>query len=308
MRSSIQAVLLTAAATTASAAVLPPSSPLVLYPSSPSQQSPVIATLAPSLQTAIIATNLTLPPPALLGDFPGHEHFKVKIQLGAIFLPPASVLLNVLNFMSTIAHQTYDQKLAPRTYSTPGYRDVQITSFAWTEPRFLLWAIFYAVDYMITYARFHEVLLELYWDENVVGRLKVAAGGPYLISAGGEATQDLVPSAQSNTTTASTAGESVNVRGGASDSDIVVPLAAANASAAALSVRPPYTVRYQSLPGATKVSRNDLFELFYAAIVHVAQYNSGSLMREFQTKSPNEKLLLSMKEHELGCQVSRELT
>ena len=157
---------------------------------------------------------------------------------------------------------------------------------------------------MINYARFHEVLLDLYWEDSVVGRLKVGVGTPVSISAGGEAMQDLVSSAQSNATTATTGGESVKAGGGVSDSDIVVPLAALNASAAALSVRAPYSISFESIAGATKVSRNDLFEAFYAAIIHVAQYNVGSLMREFQSKSPNEKVLLRMKEQELGCQVS----
>ena len=156
---------------------------------------------------------------------------------------------------------------------------------------------------MINYARFHEILLELYWQDMVVGRVKVGAGTPRSISAGGEATQDLVSSAQSNATMATTGGESVKAGGGVSDSDIVVPLAALNASAAALSVRPPYSINFESIPDATKLNRNDLFEAFYAAIIHVAQYNVGSLMREFQSNSPNEKVFLHMKEHELGCQV-----
>ena len=156
---------------------------------------------------------------------------------------------------------------------------------------------------MIRNARFHEVLVELYWEDNVVGRLKIGAGTPRSISAGGNATQDLVSSAQSNTTMATTGGKSAQAGGVVSDSDIVVPLETFNASAAALSVRDPYSIHLESIPGATKVNRNDLFELFYAAIVHIAQYNSGSLMREFQSKSPNGKLLLSMKEQELGCQV-----
>ena len=295
MRSRIQIVLLTAAATIASAAVLPPPSPLVLNPSSPSQQPPVIATLTPSLlQTTTIATNSTLTPPLLATDFPGHEHFKINFQLGTIFLPPESVLLNVLQFMSIVARQTFDQKLAPRTYSTPGYRNVQITSFAWTEPRFLLWGIFYVIDFMIDSARFHEVLVELYWENNVVGRLKIAAGAPRSISEVGEATQDL----------ATTGDESVKAEGGVSDHNTVVPLATLNASAAAISVRPPYSIYYEGIPDATKVNRNDLFELFYAAIDHVAQYSVGSLMREFQTTSPNGQVMLRMKELELGCQVS----
>ena len=291
MRSRIQIVLLTAAATIASAAVLSPPSPLVLNPSSPSQQPPVIATLTPSLlQTSTTATNSTL---LRATDFPGHEHFKINFQLGTIFLPPESVLLNVLQFMSIIARQTYDQKLAPRTYSTPGYRNVQITSFAWTEPRFLLWGIFYTIDFMIHSARFHEALVELYWEDNVVGRLKIAAGIPRSTSEGGEPTQDL----------ATTGGESVKADGGVSDNNTVVPLTALNASAAAVSVRHPYSIYYEGIPDATKVNRNDLFEVFYAAINHVAQYNVGSLMREFQSTSPNEQVMLRMKEQELGCQV-----
>ena len=228
--------------------------------------------------------------------------------MGTNLLPPESLLLNVLYFMSIIARQTYDQKFTPRSFSTPGYRDVRIYSYAWTESRFLLWGIVYIIDYMIAYARFHEALVNLYWEDNLVGRLKIAAGTPGSISAGDEATQDLVSAAQSNTTMATTGGESVKVGGGVSNSDIVVPLAALNASAAPLSMWPPYSIHFENIAGATKVSRNDLFELFYIAITHVAQFNVGALMREFQSTSPNERLLLRMNEQELGCQVCREFT
>ena len=168
----------------------------------------------------------------------------------------------------------------------------------------MLWGVFYAIDYMINYARFHEVLLELYWQNAVVGRLKIGAGSPGSISAGGEATQDLVSSARLNTTMATTGGESIKAGGGVSDNNTVVPLAALNASAAAFSVRPPYSIDFESSADATKVNRNDLFELFYTAMIHVAQYSVGGLMREFQSTSPNQKVLLHMQEQELGCQVS----
>ena len=157
---------------------------------------------------------------------------------------------------------------------------------------------------MISTARFHEALVELYYKDKVVGRLQFAAGTPRSISKGGEATQDLVLSAQSNTTMSTTGGQSVKAEIGVSDGDTVVPLAAFNASAGALSVRPPYSISFERIAGATLVNRNDLFELFYAALTHVAQYSAGALMREFQAISPNGKVGLRMKEQELGCQVS----
>ena len=145
---------------------------------------------------------------------------------------------------------------------------------------------------MIRFARFHQAVMELYWEGNVVGKLSILAVKRTLAGSGEEETT-------------STGGSESEAGSSASEDSGLPLLLFSNASAStALSVPPEFSVGFENIPGATTVSRNDLFETFYAAMVHISQYSVGALLRNFESKSPNEKLTLHMEELELGCQVS----
>ena len=262
MKSIVQNVLTTA--TIASAAVLPPLD-LLSNPTALSQPS---LTLSPS-RFQPPTTNLSLP----FSSQPD-KGFKVSISIRDAFLPVDSALLNILYFMSIVASQDSDQELQPRSYSTPYYRDVKITSFNWTQARFLLWGVYYGVSYIVKHARFHDLRLDLYWENKLVGKINIAAS------------EEDEP-----------AGPGPEV-GNATNKDL-----AFNASTA-LPVAEGFRIVFERVAGATRVDRNDLFLAFCTAFLHIAQYPAGSQMQAFEVKSPNGKLSLYLHEHGIGCQVS----
>lgn len=202
--------------------------------------------------------------------------------------------MNVLYFMSLMSAQDSNKQLQPRTYSTPYYRDVEIRSYAYTEARFLLWGVYFGVEYMAKYLRFYEVSVELFWEERLVGKIKILA--PKRASnLGGGATMELVGQAESDGSGNDDTGVGL-VAGNVADTD-PVPL---NASAA-LSRPPVVTVHFAPIAGAVKVRRNDLFLCFYSAFLQVAQYPVGSPVQDFDTAAPNGKLSLHVQDFDLGC-------
>jgi len=102
------------------------------------------------------------------------KRFSISRKLDPTLLPVQPTLLNILHFMGLIAIQDFNEELAPRTYSAPGYRQVQITTYTWTEVRFLLWGIYIAAADMVEIVRFHAMTIDLYWDDKLVGRMRLA--------------------------------------------------------------------------------------------------------------------------------------
>ncbi len=277
------------AATIASAAVLPPSLLLELISNPTLSSQPLVATLTPSfLQTLI--TNLSLPS-SILPD----ARFKVSLSTDLTFLPVSSTLMNILYFMSLIATQDFTSELQPRTYSTPDYRDVEITTYAWTETRFLLWGVFSGINYMIEFIRFHDMKMDLFWEGKLVGRMKIAVKKSLGLAGN--------PVAQLNSTgndEESTGSKAVVANVTASDSALL-----AFDSFAAHPYPPGFTVDFSHIVGATRVNRNDLFLTFYTALLRTAEFPAGSKMGAFFSKSPNKILTLHMEEAGVGCTVSR---
>lgn len=206
--------------------------------------------------------------------------------------------------MSIIADQDYTVKLQPRSYSTPSYRDVKIMNFAWTEPRFLLWAMYEAIDYMVRFARFHDSIMELWWEGNVVGRMRIASIKWGSSSASEAMTQDHVL-AQSNLTDGEegTTESKAAALGNATLSDL--PPLTSNASTA-LSNPLGFTIEFVDVVGARAIGRNNIFLTFYAAFLHVAQYPAEGKMEDFESKSPNKLISLHMQELGPSCRVSSE--
>lgn len=296
MMKSILLIVL-AGTTIASAAVLAPALPLDLVSNPTLASSSIISSLP---QAPIL--NLSLP----LSYLPD-SRFKTKIAIGAPLLPVNPALMNILWFMSLVAAQEFTDQIRPRTYSTPTYRGVQITSYAWTEARFLLWGIFYAVNEMVASVRFHDVTVELYWEGKLVGKLKLAVKRAQSL-AGGAANPTLDSGedfAQSNVTgrdegTTDTTPVDSNV----TDSDLA-PLTFSQSNA---STTMAFAVSFESIAGASRVDRNDVFLTFYGALLHVAQFPPEMPMQDFHTGSPRGKLHLDMQEIGIGCQYGEVIT
>ena len=195
--------------------------------------------------------------------------------------------------MSIVASQDSNQELQPRSYSTPRYRDVRITSFKWTEARFLLWGVYSGVSYIVKYARFHDLRLDLYWENKLVGKMIIAA----------RRVAGLVGGAARAPSNATGSEEDETTGPGSEVGNTIIKDLAFNASTA-LSLPAGFRISFERVVGATRVDRNDLFMAFYTAFLHVAQYPPGSQMRAFEVKSPNGELSLHLHEHGIGCQVS----
>ena len=204
-------------------------------------------------------------------------------------MPVDSFLVNILNFMGIVATQDFERKLSPRKYSTPGYREVEVTVLDSTETRFLLWGIYLAVTEMVRIVRFNEVKLELNWDNQLVGRIRVA-----LRQRPGAGL------AQTNSTDTNL----VPVVGNVIDED-PVSLTGSSINGTSLSIRPGFHVTYDGLADAGRVNRNDVFLTFYNAIGHVAQFPAHDQMGSFDCQSPNGRLNLTMQDIMMGCTVSR---
>ena len=206
--------------------------------------------------------------------------------------------------MSIVAGQHFTHQLAPRRYSTPRYRDVSITSFADTEARFLLWGVFSAVADMVKNVRFHDVMLSLYWDDKLVGKIQIAVTRPLsLVGGAGNVTQDL--GYQLAQTSSGASGENITqiepVPGNGTDSDLVT----LNSSAFNDSNTQRFAVIFESIAGGGVVNRNDVFLTFYIALIHVAQFSIEDQMQTFQGDSPNGQCRLHMQDMRTRCQVSR---
>ena len=276
-------MILLSVITVASAAVLPRALSLELVTdlTIPTQSS--VFTLAPPF-FGESSSNLSLPL-----SFTPDSRFSARMTIGSTLLPVDAFLVNILNFMGIIATQNFERKLSPRKYSTPGYREVEITVLGSIEARFLLWGIYIAVAEMVKIVRFNEIGLELSWAGQVVGGVKVALRPSS--SAG---------LAQMNSTDTDLGPVIGNVTDGNS-----ISFTGSSINETGLSVRPGFHVTYNSMAGAGRVSRNDLFLTFYDALGHAAQFPAHNTMASFESQSPNGRVHLHMQDVVIGCTVSR---
>ena len=269
--------------TMASAAVLPRALPLELVTDLTIRIQPSVSTLAPPL-LGESSSNLSVP----LSSIPD-TGFTVSISIESTLMPVNAVLVNILNFMGTVATQDFKRKLSPRKYSATHYRDVEITVYEPTEARFLIWGIYTAVVEMVKIVRFNVFNLELNWNGNVVGRIKVALRQT--------SSADLAQTNSRDT-------DPVPVVGNVTDEDSV-SLTSSSINGTDLSIPPGFYITFDSIVGAGLANRNDVFLTFYNALGHVAQFPAQDSMVSFQSESPNGKLHLHMQDVVTGCTVSR---
>ena len=143
---------------------------------------------------------------------------------------------------------------------------------------------------MVEVVRFNDMKMELLWEGSFVGRMKIAAKRS--MSLAGGATQDLVAQAnETDVTAGSEAGD---------DS----ALSASNSSAT-LSYPPGFSVAFYKIPGGISLNRNEIFLTFYTALLHVAEFPTGSQWNIFESVSPNKVLTLIMQDSGSGCSVSQ---
>lgn len=282
------------------------------------------------LSATTISSPSVLPPAPQLGSDLPDSRFRIDLAFGAPFLPVNPTFIIILHFMSTVAQTDFNEQLQPRTYSAPMYPHVQITTFYWTEARFLLWGIYLAATEMVRFNRFLNVMVKLYWDNSLVGQIDLMVKPVLsLPSSTKNDTRNIIDEGEqlsqtsfSNTTTQASVErlntppmQSVTAR---SDSTDNIPLVnSIKTWNAALSIpsTPPtplppntlpearITVNFDRVAGANDLTRGDVFLTFYVAILHVAKYPAEHVLRSFNSKTPNINLSVHMYETGIGCLV-----
>lgn len=256
--------------------------------------------------------------------------FRKELIFDAPFLPVNPTFINILNFMGTVAITDFDERFEPDTYTNPMYPQVQITTDRWTEARFLLWGIYLTAIDMVKFSRFHNVLIKLYWENNLVGQMSLMAKPSLkLPSTTRNDTRDFIddsgePSlAKISKNIVPSLVERLNlplVRNTTS-TDIVSAVNSDNRRLSTLSIssKPPnqslpnaplsttLSITFARIAGAKKSSRNDVFLTFYTAILHLAESPAKNDMKSFNSKLPSANLRVNMLETGFGCSVNPNL-
>ena len=161
---------------------------------------------------------------------------------------------------------------------------------------------------MIKFARFNDAIIELYWEEKIVGKVKVAVKRVLsLAGRGGNSTQDLGDTlAQTNLTSheEDIPDSKLVVDDGTDNSIAPLTLSSSLNASTTISIPPNVAIRFVSIPGAGAISRNEVFLTFYTALLHVAQFPVESYLQSFHIASPSGQLHLHMQEVGIGCPVS----
>ena len=272
--------------------------------------------IAAALVTAS-AQPLDLPTNTSLGDNLPDDSFSITRTIEKNLLPVEPALLNILHFMGVVAIQNPDEELPPRRYSAPSYRQVQITSYAHTKARYLLWGIYMTVIEMISTSRFHDSVVNLFFEGNFVGRMKIEVKTVLTLPTSGDVdpenrltqfnrTVNLEGATDAPAAVFSNGTTEVDFLNDSQDlwnSTAIVQSTTTAPSNASVSVGT-FNVVFKSVSGAQHLSRNDIFLTFYTAILHLALVSPGKHLTSFEARSPNKDIYIRMFGPGMACLVS----
>lgn len=286
-------------------------------------------TLSLLLSTATMTlTSVLSPTPQPESNLPD-PRFRVELSFQPAFLPVNPAFINILDFMRSVAQDEFEEQVEPRTYSALMYRQVQIMTHGRTESRFLLWGIYLAATDMVKFNRFNNVMVKLYWEGNIVGHIDLMVnpdlvlpgtipnGTRSVIDDGGELSAADI-SNKTNTFSVKRRSTAIvqNTTGSKTADNVLVinsvktwNTVSSNSSTSLTPflpnalLAPRLTITFDRVGGATKLTRNDVFLTFYAALLHLARFPVENDMRLFNSKVPTIDLRVSMFESGLGCLV-----
>ena len=260
------------------------------------------------LGTATTALTLVLSPAIDLGSNLPDKRFKVDLQFSSPFLPIDPTLANIILFMSIVARGNFDDPIFPKTYNSPMYRQVEIINSKYTEARYLLWGIYLAITDMIKFTRFNDVLIKLYWEGKSVGQIsivsKTGTGDAQSIA---ENQQDLNRAGIGSTSTPPSLDilSTQSPQNITSDSSSIQILNPSSSIPLPLndSLAPLLTIEFDSVPGASRISRAKAFLSFYAAILYVARFSAGDYLLPFSSEIARTDLRVHVFKTGIGCLV-----
>ena len=269
------------------------------------------------LNAATVASAL-IPP---LAEFLPPTEFDAKLFFDPALLPVDATLANIIDTMGNVARYGFKEQVGSRTYRSPPFPQVQVKIHTATEARFLLWGFYNAATEMIKYTRFNGVLVELYWDRNLVGKislsLRTAADlSGAILNSSREATdtggQLSLASISNDTAQGSIARRSdppiqkVEAANSADNNSMINSLKVSSTPTNA-SLSSSLTIDFDRVPGAEKLKRNDVFLSFFTALLRIAKYPAGDTLAYFTCNPPNVNLRVFMFESGDGCLVNTKI-
>ena len=255
--------------------------------------------------------------------------FKIQTLFDSPLLPVNSTLAVITYFMSGVARNDFDQVLEPSIYRSRKYPTVAIRSYSSTETRFLLWGVYLTAIDMVKYIRFNEVIVNLLWNNQLVGQISVLAITAESISStclnetsgsiddreglrfelisnktSGTSVERLnIPTLQNGTRTATVSNTSADSSIDTWNTACSSPSSPSIDYSNNASLSTTLAVDFQSVAGAIRLKRNAVFLSFYAAMLHVAKFPVGDQMQRFDSQAPDVMLRVHMFHIGIGCSV-----
>ena len=255
-------LLLSLAATIASAAIVPPSNGIhqaSIFPNDTS--APRIATVDP--------------------------RFTTTYEPGQVRLSATSTLMNAVNAMMELALENFTEPIFARDYQSPGYPEVVIVPVRLTPgnrvvARFLLWGIWEGIRWMISHQTFQDLVIGGYWDGILMCRIRIKRGPGALGIARNNSTLGLTAGSEKisidNATVEATQGVSmVDIRNPLNDQHLTVSV-----------------IGVGEALGITEV-----FIAIFAALEYMAHFPSTDEVVGFQISPDHEDTIIGIVEHTL---------
>lgn len=282
------------------------------------------------LSAATRVSTSVLSPALRLGSNLPDSRFKVDLRFDVPLVPVNPTFIAILQFMSVVAREEFNEQVHPAIYGTHQHPQVQIATHTWTEARFLLWGIYLAAKDMVNFRRFNNVVVKLFWDNKTAGQIILTVetnlrlpgtdwnGSQSVIGDDGQRglaridngtiqayVESLNTSLVQNITDSDEVDHTSIVNHVKTGDTALKPLSTSSTLLLPTAVLPPgLTIDFIRVPGATKLTRNGVFLAFYAAILHVAKYPAANDMRAFDSNTPDSDLSVKMFETGFGCLVS----
>lgn len=279
------------------------------------------------LSASTMATTLMISPALQLGSGDlTSGRLRTELHFDGPFLPINATFANILQFMGIVAQGDFEDLVLPRVYYSSRYPQVIITNHSSTKARFLLDGIYCAAVDMVKFSRFNNVVIKIFWNNDAVGKISLrvldsldpTAKNTDIVMDDGEA---LSPE-DVGKGTAQTLSERLGtpLAGNGTGNITIKRASVVNAvkewatalgnwstPSARISNSPfsvPLAIRFAEIIGAHALRRNDVYLVFYVAMLHVAKFPVRDKLQHFTIPSPVVDLGISMYPTTAECSVN----
>ena len=215
-------------------------------------------------------TSLLAATDGTLGVNPPSPDFRVVPQFDSDLLPSDATLMGVLFFMSEMAYGDYYEAIESGVWSAPGYPDINIITWETVSAKYLIWGVFWGIEYMAKNNRFNAVQFTMKIKDEVVGHLRIS-----LPPSSGTLTERStlqLPPTQNN-------------------SDFLQTAATADLSSNTTSLGEDVLIGITTSTNAATLTKFDVFFVCYAALIHMAPIPPNFPLSDFTTRSPLAKFV-----------------